>query len=320
VSARIVEFLRSIRGVNAVKVEKDRIIVYCDEGTILPTAVDGIPVEKRIGGRAKIMSYVVETEKIVEGKSRTEEWRPAPGGVSIGHYNISAGTLGCIVYGVDGEPLILSNNHILADCNRGVLGDPILQPGPYDGGKNKIGELLNFVPIKAKNNYCDAAVARPISKDLITNEILEIGVIDGVSSVKEGDVIEKSGRSCGYKKAKVIGTGFSVTVDGYPFGAAVFEDQILTEPILIPGDSGSLGVITVDGKKKAFGLGFAGGDEYSVFNPIKYVIDSLKVSFTFSEEDQENVESKKYLLYGVILALPAGMLFGTVATERRRKK
>src|SRR5262245_56479469 len=44
--------------------------------------------------------------------------RPAPNGVSIGHYAITAGTLGCLVTN-GSTTFILSNNHVLADENLG---------------------------------------------------------------------------------------------------------------------------------------------------------------------------------------------------------
>src|SRR3990172_2465471 len=48
----------------------------------------------------------------------TDRWRPAPGGVSLGHYQITAGTLGGVVYDrMTGERLILSNNHVMANSN-----------------------------------------------------------------------------------------------------------------------------------------------------------------------------------------------------------
>ena len=66
--------------------------------------------------------------------------RPAEGGVSVGHFAITAGTIATAVY--DREPFpgiprryyILSNNHVLANSNNANIGDAILQPGPFDGG------------------------------------------------------------------------------------------------------------------------------------------------------------------------------------------
>jgi hypothetical protein len=80
----------------------------------------------------------------------TEKERPAPGGVSIGHKDITAGTLGCLVWQDTGR-FILSNNHVLANSNQGEIDDPILQPGPYDGGKyptDAIATLWEYVPIE----------------------------------------------------------------------------------------------------------------------------------------------------------------------------
>ena len=79
----------------------------------------------------------------------TGRFRPAPGGVSIGHHAITAGTLGCYAKH-DGKLYILSNNHVMANSNNGVIGDNILQPGPHDGGtveKDTIANLTDFVPI-----------------------------------------------------------------------------------------------------------------------------------------------------------------------------
>src|ERR1039458_303938 len=59
-----------------------------------------------------------------------ERNRPLRIGGSVGHYKITAGTLGCFVLPLGGGALhILSNNHVLADENHGKAGDAILQPG-----------------------------------------------------------------------------------------------------------------------------------------------------------------------------------------------
>src|SRR5207253_2932602 len=91
----------------------------------------------------------------------TERQRPAEGGSSVGHFAITAGTLGCLCV-VDGNLCILSNNHVLANVNRGKRGDAILQPGRVDGGTSadKIAELQDFVKINFNSsNKVDCAVA-----------------------------------------------------------------------------------------------------------------------------------------------------------------
>ena len=79
---------------------------------------------------------------------RTKRYRPAPGGVSVGHRDITAGTLSCWVKKA-GQLYLLSNNHVLANVNAGKKGDPILQPGAADGGTavDELGKLYKFVPI-----------------------------------------------------------------------------------------------------------------------------------------------------------------------------
>ena len=102
-----------------------------------------------------VVTDVVQVGKIVAYKARTDRWRPAPPGVSIGHYHITAGTFGAVVRDRStGRRLILSNNHVLANSNEGNIGDPILQPGPADGGRDpqdRIATLERFVRIKMDN-------------------------------------------------------------------------------------------------------------------------------------------------------------------------
>ena len=105
---------------------------------MIPFAIQDVPTD------------VYPTGIIHAFQEPTGRIRPAPGGVSIGHYAITAGTLGCLVK-KNGKFYILSNNHVLANSNDASIGDAILQPGPYDGGsidQDKIAELSNFIEIK----------------------------------------------------------------------------------------------------------------------------------------------------------------------------
>jgi len=75
--------------------------------------------------------------------------RPVPIGVSTGHPDITACTIGARL--TDGTNVFaLSNNHCYADENRASIGDPAIQPGTYDGGASPaddIGTLADFEPI-----------------------------------------------------------------------------------------------------------------------------------------------------------------------------
>ncbi|NOZ52632.1 MAG: hypothetical protein GXP08_05725 [Gammaproteobacteria bacterium] len=98
------------------------------------------------------------TDVVQSGVIRAQQfngrYRPAPGGVSIGHADITAGTLGCLVK-KNGGLFILSNNHVLANSNAAQRGDAILQPGPIDGGTlpaDLIAHLEDFVKIDFGND------------------------------------------------------------------------------------------------------------------------------------------------------------------------
>ena len=118
--------------------------------------VEGIPTD------------VIEVGVLRALQAPTDRWRPAPGGVSIGHYRITAGTLGVVVRErTTGDRLILSNNHVLANSNDALPGDAILQPGPADGGQldtDLIARLERFVPIQFNSSPGSCSVAKSVAR------------------------------------------------------------------------------------------------------------------------------------------------------------
>ncbi len=106
-------------------------------------------------------------------------FRPTiPPGVSIGHPDVTAGTLGAIVKDrATGDRLILSNNHVLAACNDARIGDPILQPGPLDGGAKPadiVAKLERFI----KLYYVDDPVPTPPDPEPPSDEKTSEGSCD----------------------------------------------------------------------------------------------------------------------------------------------
>lgn len=273
-----------------------------------------------------IRTDVKEVGRIVAQKLRTDRWRPAPPGVSIGHFAITAGTFGAVVQDIStGEKLILSNNHVMANSNDGRPGDAILQPGPADGGRqpqDRIAELLRFVTIQFEGggggnggggvcgiasaaagtanvfarllgsksrlmpirvgipqaaNRVDAAVARPVSADVIDEAILDIGEVHETVSPEIGMAVRKSGRTTALTTGTIDVVDTTVEVGYGGAGTALFEGQILTGNMSSPGDSGSL---LVEGDaQRAVGLLFAGSDQTTVYNPINEVETGLEVRF-----------------------------------------
>ena len=91
--------------------------------------------------------------------------RPVPGGISIGHTEITAGTFGCLVKR-GSDTYILSNNHVIANSNDAQVGDVIIQPGPVDGGTSPaddIARLAEFIPMSYQGDERDGGSTCPIA-------------------------------------------------------------------------------------------------------------------------------------------------------------
>jgi hypothetical protein len=269
---------------------------------MVPATLGGIPTD------------VVRTGYIRALQSHTDRYRPAPGGVSIGHRDITAGTLGCLVRKNE-EVFILSNNHVLANSNEAEIGDPILQPGPYDGGsfpEDHIANLEQFVPIsltglpsvcsaaqgvtallngiarllgsgtrlqaidaQVEENLVDAAIARPLNEQDVSDQILEIGAIQGVAQGELGMAVKKSGRTTGLTTGQILQVDVSVSVQ-YGLGRiGFFTDQLMAGAMSQGGDSGSA---VLDQDDRLVGLLFAGSDNSTIINRIENVFSALEVS------------------------------------------
>lgn len=105
----------------------------------------------------KIIPYVIKgmetdvQENVFVAFSHVTKMRPCPAGFSIGHPRISAGTLGAWVKrGNSDDYFVLSNNHVIAASNEGLLNDIIIQQGKADGGfsnSHAFARLTEYVHI-----------------------------------------------------------------------------------------------------------------------------------------------------------------------------
>jgi hypothetical protein len=269
---------------------------------LIPAAVDGTPTD------------VVQTGVIRALQAPTDRFRPAPGGVSVGHVSITAGTLGCWVI-KNGQKVILSNNHVLANSNDAEIGDAILQPGPFDGGsfpQDHIANLTQFVPIafqgepsecqfanavisvfnlgcrmidsntrykvtkiQAEDNRVDAAIATPLNAADVKDEIINIGPIQGTVQGELGMAVKKSGRTTGFTTGEIQQVDVTANVQYGAGQIAVFTDQLLAGAMSQGGDSGSA---VLDDNNRLTGLLFAGSDTTTIINRIENVFSALGVS------------------------------------------
>lgn len=239
-----------------------------------------LPRRMYVGGDC-VEVDVVETGPLY-ALSFTANERPATLGISVGHINVTAGTLGGFVTdNTDGASCILSNNHVLADSNVGLVGDAIVQSGVFDGGTaptDTIATLRRFVMLNATGNTVDGAIGlitgnvinqvhaniiptatadhpavgllfaggcnitimNPIANVLAQLNITLPGGAGNTATADIGMNVEKVGRTTEYTTSTVKEIDATVTVGGYGFGSAEFDNQFTTAWMSDGGDSGSL--------------------------------------------------------------------------------
>lgn len=274
---------------------------------VVPQTIDGMSTDVRRAG------------KITALATTTDRWRPAVGGISTGHYAITAGTLGAVVRDAEtDELLILSNNHVLANSNDAQLEDDILQPGPMDGGRvpqDVIARLHRFQPLyymDGENTTSKCAISLALVqllnalaklfgstsrftthpeeiKNLIDaalgkpleEELVkqEIYKIGSVSGVAEA-AIGMAVKKCGRTTASTKGK-ITVLDTTIEVGYGGDRTAVFDHQILASDMSqpGDSGSLIVDQENRAVGLLFAGSDEVTVLNPIHNVMKLLKIKF-----------------------------------------
>lgn len=257
----------------------------------IPARVEGLPVRAEVTGM-----FVARLDS-----SPRDIWtRPVPIGVSTGHRQITAGTLGCRVVDSEGNLYALSNNHVFANSNNASVGDPwilddgdiVLQPGPYDGGvwpTDRIGWLFDFEPILfgGANNVMDAAIAYADCSDVGSHTPGDgygaPGTVPVAASL--GMAVQKYGRTTGRTFGTVDGINATVNVCYELRGPvrcvklATFVGQIIITPgaFSAGGDSGSL-IVTQDESRSPVGLLFAGSSVSTIANPIGPVLARFGVT------------------------------------------
>jgi len=278
---------------------------------------------QEVGG---IRTDVMEVGDIRPLQSTTDRWRPAPGGVSVGHYKISAGTLGSVVRDrTTGAWMILSNNHVLANINNATVGDPILQPGVADGGtveQDIIARLERFPRINfgTAPSTCNLASGFAESVNLLARLIgssHQVGAYQTNTSaanlvdaaiarpVDDADILNEIMEIGVVKGVQPPELGASVRKAGRTTGLTQGEITVLEATVIVNYGSGlsatfedqivtspmsrggdSGSLLVAGDSNSAVGLLFAGSDESTIHNPIQAILDSLDVDLV------ENTESK----------------------------
>lgn len=263
----------TVQGVGITETDDGNCALYVLTGEIWPATFlmeefNGVPL------------VIVESPPI-EAEANTSRMRPVLGGISGGSPS-ATGTLGVLVYQAN-QPVILSNNHVLADSNDGTIGQAIIQPGKADGGRvgaDTVGFLLDFERIYWQpkyKNYIDAAIAKLSDNSIMSPEIYQIGQANGEVEARVGQEVRKSGRTTGLNTGAVQAIHSVVEVYYSQTDKATFHDQIIFGPISKPGDSGSL--ILEKNSQKAVALLFAGSDKITIGNPIGKVLARFNLTW-----------------------------------------
>lgn len=258
----------------------------------VPAELDGVPVKRVVTGRIDAVS------------NPTTRLRPVPVGYSVGHPDITAGTYGARVTDGSGT-FMLSNNHVLAASNAASSGDPILQPGAYDGGTypdDWIATLDDYqaIDFSGAANLMDAAVAVPRDPaDLSAATPADDGYGapsssvyaldgDGDGSVDAGVVglaVKKYGRTTALTHGQVAEISVQVSVCYEPLWIFCARSALFVDQLGIAGDGGAFsgggdsGSLIVTGSgANPVGLLFAGGGDRTFANRIDHVLDRFGVT------------------------------------------
>jgi hypothetical protein len=241
---------------------------------------------------------------IVKRPAVTARWlqrrrRPLEAGISVGHYRITAGTLGAFVADRHGI-YALSNNHVLANVNEAEPGDPVVQPGPDDmpgrkkiSARTMIGVLDRYIPISfQRSNVVDCALAALLPEvEYIPGWTAALpGRMKGVRGITYedlGEPVSKVGRTTAITHGRITQVNIDrlkVDMGDDSPRIATFSDQIEiegnTEPFSDGGDSGSV-IVDRDGFARA--LLFSGGPDdlgrdLTYANMLDVVLEKLGVS------------------------------------------
>lgn len=298
---------------NAVGVEYDE-----ETDTVIALVSEKVPkselrAQDLVSNATQKDTDVIEVDTIEAHASHRGAFRPIRAGVSEGPIvRTMAGTGGPLAKVVNPEanprawsPLVevgeivrISNAHVYAESRAqpGLYGDVITQPAKLDGGKSHttVGKLIGYIPTEdgvkvdaaaRTTNEHDTAVAHGLGRaapvsDGTDTPAYPTAVRRDYSGLR-GQRLTKPGRTTAVTSAPVIGTSASVNVSMGDY-TVLFRDQLLTEYMSEPGDSGSPGF---DPAGALTGLLFAGSPSVTVFNKISNVEAAFGLEFLTADAE-----------------------------------
>ena len=235
-----------------------------------------------------------ELKKLDFHRFRRKRQNPIRPGISISHENGTAGTLGAIVFDKQtGQAYGLSNCHVLQGAT-GQVGDCILQPGPFDGGRRKdgVGRL-----VRSHLGLAGDCAVCSIEDRGFEGSVLELDAVPSpqIGKAELDDKVIKSGRTTGVTRGTVKRVGVVAKIRYSGFGErAIGAFEIRPDPLHMPndgevskgGDSGSVWMMAEGPHKNVVvGLHFAGetdpnpNEEHALACNIHSIFEKLDVTF-----------------------------------------
>jgi endonuclease G len=213
---------------------------------------------------------------------RSRRANPLLGGISISdERRYTYGTLGGLVKDrLSGDPMILSNWHVLVGEWAALSGQKIYQPGRRDGGN--AGDTVATLVRDAMAVNLDAAVAKLTGSRSLVNQQINLGRVSGVGQAQLGMEVVKSGRRTGVTYGRVTAIEGVTrlrygTLNRVIQGVMTVEQRQSDEQVSGPGDSGAWWLDTAT--YRAVGLHFAGSNhpERALALDMGQVLDALQV-------------------------------------------
>jgi hypothetical protein len=256
-------------------------------------------IDKRMSARRAARALVVADARAIPW--RQQNTRPLLIGASVGHIDVTAGTIGAFVKR-GGRTYLLSNNHVLAKEDLARAGDRVLQRAKYDGGREpseRVARVRYWIKLKkAGVNLVDAALAE-IDKGVLYDVSRLRGLVQGKDRklvglgplfIDEGETVFKLGRTTGPTTGRVTAFDLDNVIVNYDKGNLRFDGQIEIEGAGTAAfsDGGDSGSLIVNARMEAAALLFAGGDTgganglgLTYANPIHEVLKELKATLLF---------------------------------------
>jgi len=235
---------------------------------------EGVSLPTDVVQRTFRPAYLLAQPEALQKDQRKQRLETMAPGISIANVRTTAGTLGTFVTDRrSGDRVILSNWHVL-NTPKGVVGDQIVQPGPFDDNRTDLN-VIGHLRRSHLGPAGDCAICSVESRK-VDQTILELKTAVGrLGTAQLDDRVVKSGRTTGVTfgvvtRVEVItkmnyGDGVTASVGGFEVGVDSKKRPADGE-ISKGGDSGACWM-AVDGGNKItdimLGLHFAGEAEDS---------------------------------------------------------